>query len=72
MNELKACPFCGELPEWHIGGECDDLLFFGCSGVSRCVSWVIPFTKPYYENALQSAINRWNRRAGQKGDGKNG
>lgn len=63
MEKLKPCPFCGEKPEWIIVGKNDDLLRFGClKNMNHCVVWVIPFTKPYYENALQVAIRRWNRR----------
>lgn len=63
MNELKPCPFCGQLPEWTIVGENNDLLRFGClRDMVHCVVWIIPFTAPYYENALQKAIEQWNRR----------
>jgi hypothetical protein len=65
--KLKPCPFCGELPNWHIGGESDDLLIFECGGSSPCVKWIIPFTKPHYENALQSAVVRWNKRRESEG-----
>lgn len=64
MDKLDPCPFCGETPVWNIVGENNDLLRFGCSWEkSCCVTWIIPFTKPYYENALQEATRRWNRRA---------
>lgn len=63
MDELKPCPFCGEQPEWTIVGENNDLLRFGClKNMMYCVVWVIPFTRPYHENALQEAVRRWNRR----------
>ena len=62
MTKLKKCPFCGSLPTWHIGGAEHDLLFFGCPQPQQCVHWVTPFTKPYFENALQIATNRWNTR----------
>lgn len=58
------CPFCGQNPNWVIVGENDDLLRFGClKDMRHCAVWMIPFTKPYYGNALQSAIERWNTRA---------
>lgn len=64
MDKLKPCPFCGSMPKWVICGENNDLLRFGClDNFMHCVVWMIPFTKPYYENALQHAIERWNRRA---------
>jgi hypothetical protein len=66
MSELKRCPFCGCEADWNISGAERDLLSFGCSGVSRCVRWMIPFTKPYYENALQIATERWNNRTPNK------
>ena len=64
MAELKPCPFCGQKPEWTVVGENNDLLRFGClKNMMHCVVWTIPFTPPYYENALQGATRRWNRRA---------
>lgn len=63
MSELKKCPWCGEVPGWHIGGLSDDILFFGCEGFSRCVMWSMAFTKPNFEDALMMLKARWNRRA---------
>jgi hypothetical protein len=62
MSELKLCPWCGQLPTWHIGGASDDILFFGCGGHSRCVSWSYAFTKPDFETVLLMAKRRWNQR----------
>lgn len=61
MSELKPCPFCGATPIWSICGENNDLLRFGCP--NNCAVWMEPFTRPYHENALKSASERWNRRA---------
>lgn len=58
------CPFCGQKPSWVTTGENNDLLRFGClQDMQHCIVWTIPFTKPYHENALQMAVNRWNTRA---------
>lgn len=64
-DKLKLCQFCGMQPSWHIGGENDDLLFFGCGGVNPCVFWTRPFapSRPSsYETALSLFKMRWNRR----------
>ena len=68
MSELKPCPFCGQKPDWTIVGENNDLLRFGClDNMMHCVVWIIPFTPPYWENALEIAVKRWNRRVNGEG-----
>jgi len=59
MNELKACPFCGGRAIYY--GDCD-MVRVQCAtcGANTSGWW----------DESEEAAQEWNRRAGQKGDGK--
>ena len=59
MTELKACPFCGELPIFLKGKS---FAIPGCKiKCNNFECWICPETSVYTEQS--TAIEAWNRRA---------
>ena len=53
-NELKPCPFCGNIPELEVWNDGEDMNYkVNCT---HC------FCQTYYEDSEEEAVQMWNRR----------